>query len=305
MRIVEGKRIRIVDLVREWKGLCSIEKDVHVAISGDEGDGKSHLGVQITLNHFNGDIWDNVVYSKNPKELYEKYENLNGESPILTLDEALDLLDRLDWAKLTLKNLVKKFRGEVRKEKSAVFIYNVQLFRDLHGYWRNHRVRYWLELTPREWFKDVNFAFLLKRHRVPFITGRRDVWLLDEIEKEWMKAMSKGALNPEEYINKLREHPFYKGEFKFEELKPTLKKKYLKCRIEAKETYEKDKTELLSGGRRELMWKERYAKILDYIINKKKLMTQQQVADIIGIDRSNISLLFEWYDEFKVLKRSV
>ena len=244
------------------------------------------LGMHIIKKHLDGNLWDNVVYSKNPREFYDKYEGLPRKSGML-FDEALDLLDRINWAKFGLRGLVKKFRGSVRKEKNMIFLYNVQLFRDLHGYWRNHRIRYWLEITPREWFHDVNFCYIMKRQRVPFITGKRDCWLLDDSEKQWMKKMKGGVLTGEKYISMLRSHPFYRGEFKFENLPTNMYNEYIKRRIEAKNTYEKD--QLFEDIPRRLLHREA---IISKLVNKLRLefeMKQGDIAKDLGITDSRLS----------------
>lgn len=285
-----GKRkiikLPIRELVEEWNKLCDIDKDAHAAISADEGDGKTTFGAYIVKKYYDGDLWNNIIYSKNPKEFYDKYGEV-GKKSILVFDEALDLLDRINWAKFGLRGLVKKFRGSVRKEKNLVFLYNIQLFRDLHGYWRTHRIRYWLELTPREWFKDTNFCYVMKRQRVPFITGRRDTWLLDDMEKIWMKKMKTGILTGKNYINLLRAHPFYKGEFKFNDLPPNLYNKYLKCRAEAKEKYEKD--QLFEDIPKRLLYKEQMIYNLTRKLRFEHNVNQGDIAKYLKIPSSRLS----------------
>lgn len=235
----EGQRVTIDSLLRGWKESCKIEKDAHAAISADEGDGKSHLMGQIILS-YGGNLWDNVVYTDNPEEYYDKYNALPSEGFILGFDEALGLMNRLDWMKLSVKQLVSHIRENVRKEKHGIFLYAIQLFRDLHGYWRNHRIRYWLELPNREWFAGSNAAFVLKRQRVPFITGKRDTWMLDTQEKVWMDLMQRGEVIGNKYISLLREHPFYMGELRFKALSDRHREQMLNNRIRALEEYQRE-----------------------------------------------------------------
>lgn len=294
LRIAEGKRTSREALTKEWKGLCEIKKDAHIAISADEGDGKTVLGLDFINNNYRGNLWKNIIYSKNPKEFYDKYEEMKNAG---LLDEALDILNRINWSNKHLKGLVNKFRGDVRKEKNMTWFYNVQLFRDLHGYWRTHRIRYWIELMPREWFENVNFAFVMKRQRVPFITGKRDTWLLDRIEGEWIKKMDSGAIKGEEYIKMLRKHPFYIGEFKFGNVKPKIYKKYLKYRMEAKETYEKD-TDQEKVEHRNRILKDKYQKGI-LITQLSKSMKKVEIAKILDVKSSSISNYLTDYRKIK------
>ena len=227
-------------LIEAWKRRVDINKDVHVAISGDEGEGKSNLAI-FFLKKFGirkaDDIYNHIVYTNNSDEFYDKYELLDKGEP-LVFDEALDILNRADWYKDEMKKLISKVRAGVRKEKNPIFIYNVQLFRDLHHYWRTHRIRYWIELMPREWFKSKStWCLVLKRDRMPFITGKRDTWLLDEMEKMWIKNTERKPITPQRYLELLRAHPFYKGEFRVKHVGETYYKKYLKGREKALITY--------------------------------------------------------------------
>lgn len=294
MKLAEGKRTSKTKLTKEWKGLCSINKDAHIAISADEGDGKTVLGLQFIEKKYNGNLWKNVVYSKNPKEFYDKYEGMKNA---VLFDEALDLLNRINWNNKNLKGLVKTFRGDVRKEKKMTWFYNVQLFRDLHGYWRTHRIRYWLELMPREWFKNVNYAFVMKRQRVPFITGKRDTWLLDTIESDWMKRMRGGAIIGEDYIKMLRKHPFYKGEFKFTDLEAKTYKKYMKHRQEAKDTYEKDEDQEKEEYKLKRL-KEKYQKGI-LIQELSKHIKKVDIAKKLDVKSSSLSNYLADYREIK------
>jgi len=290
----EAIKIKLDDIIDSWIEKCRIEKDNHVAISADEGDGKSTLLGTIVNMYPDANMWDNIVYTDNVKEFYDKYENLT-EGSIIGFDEALDLINRLDWAKREVKDLVKHIRGKVRKEKRATFIYNVQLFRELHGYWRNHRIRYWIELTPREWFDGVNFAFVLERARVPFITGKRDTWLLDDNEKMWLDALSSGKIEPVSYINMLRAHPFYIGEFVFKNNESVVKK-YKKYRAQAFEEYALTEVEKLT--QREAMWKIRWGELAMCLKNQFG-MNQTDIGKIHvpPISQRRVSQALQWVRE--------
>jgi len=276
-------RIKIEDLIAEWQKLCDFEKDAHVAISSDEGDGKSTLLTQI-VKICKGKLSENIVYTPNVKEFYYKYEQMEETKP-LGFDEALDLINRLDWHKAEVKDLVKHIRGKVRKEKRAIFVYNVQLFRDLHSYWRNHRIRWWLELTPREWYgKEVNYVYTMQRSRVPFITGKRDAWLLDENEKSWLGYMSSGKIMPEHYLNMLRSHPFYVGEFKFRN-DTDLVAKYKQERLKAFDEWKIPEEQKVS---------KKILKLQETIDKQNKLMyergiTQPDIAAALGKAPNTIS----------------
>lgn len=295
MKNPEAKDFPRSKLVEELKYRCGIEKDGHVAISADEGDGKTTLAAKFVVEEFGGNLWDNIVYSKNPQEFYDKYNALEGSNEkkvdVLLFDEALDVLDRLKWYEAKTKDLVAKFRGDVRKEKHMVFLYNVQLFRDLHPFWRNHRIRYWIELAPREWFADgKNTAYILKRQRVPFITGKRDAWLLDNTESEWLKKMSHGAIKGKEYLDMLRSHPFYQGEFRFGAATDELYMKYHENRIRAKKQYENENLKEEKEGVRIAKNNACLGRAIELLRDGYGL-TETVIADKLGTSQTRISEL--------------
>lgn len=241
------KKTSLNRLVAEWKEICAIDKDVHVAIVGAEGDGKSHLMCQ-TIDLFPyTNYWDNVIYTNAKKEFQEKYKNLRRQGP-LGFDEALNYINRLDWTKAKTKDLVRTMRAEFRKEKNGVVLYNAQLFRDLHGYFRNHRVGYWIQLSRREWWKDCNYAYVLRKSDVPVHTGKRDVWLLDRMEQWWITQMANtGPIEDVDYAKAIRRHPFYAGRFKFDALPKNKEAEYRKRREEAYDVYGEDITDTQEG----------------------------------------------------------
>ncbi len=299
LKKVKPIRLKLDDLKYAWDVRVNINKDAHIALSGDEGEGKSTLALQILRAYkVDKNLWVNVVYTDNPDEFFDKYEQLEEKQPMV-LDEALGLINRMKWYDQSVQELVQKFREGVRKEKNPIFIYNVQLFRDLHNYWRNHRIRYWIELMPREWFKgNVNWGFVLKRQRVPFITGKRDAWLLDEVEKEWIKKMQKGEILGKDYMNMLRAHPFYVGEFKFKEVPPTLYKRYLKRREEAIEEYKKkvvDKN--ITETKKQLELAIKLGKLL-HLLNKgvmKEKYSITELAQMLKINPQTASKYIKYY----------
>ena len=275
-------------LKRTWIEICEINKDVHIAISGDEGDGKSTLGAYFIKKVFKLDLWQNVIYTDNIKEFYDKYEDAEVA---MCFDEALDLFNRLDWMKTDLRELVKKFRRDVRKEKKMIWFYNVQLFRDLYGYWRHHRIRWWLELTPREWFKNgINWVFVYNRDRIRALTGKRDAWLLDEWEKIWLKSMKYGRVKEDRYLDLLRCNPFYEGEFKSPGRVKELYKEYMKRRQEALEEYKKDE-EPEKPSERTKVWKQRALDLLRLMYVEQEGLTMTELAKRWGVTHSYISQL--------------
>lgn len=284
--------LKLDNIIDEWKELCEMQLDAHVAVSGDEGSGKSLLIFGVVVNKLKGDSWNNMIYTENPKEFEEKYEQLEHGMP-MGFDESLNILGRLDWSKIQTKNMVIKFRADVRKEKNAIWLYGIQIFRDLHQFWRTHRIRHWIELAPRQWFKEGTMAFYLERQRVPFLTGKRDTWLLDEEEKRWMDKMRFGAITGEAYLQMLRTHPFYKGEFRLAKLPDPDEKEYARRRAEAREIYKVESEAEKKPSIRVEKSNSRLARAI--ILLEQMGMTYEQVAEKLDVTVSVVRETLRYY----------
>jgi len=284
--------VKLDQIIDEWKKLCEMQLDAHVAISGDEGAGKSQLIYGVVVNKLHGNSWGNMIYTENPKEFDEKYEQLEHGMP-MGFDESLNILGRLDWSKIQTKNLVIKFRADVRKEKNAIWLYGIQIFRDLHQFWRTHRIRHWIELAPRQWFNEGTMAFYLERQRVPFLTGKRDTWLLDEEERRWMEKMKYGAIVGESYLQMLRTHPFYRGEFRLLKLSDADEKEYAKRRAEAREIYKADASLVEKPSARADRANSKLSATIKLLISMG--VTQEEIGNLIGTPRPDVSRHLQQY----------
>lgn len=277
----------IQPLVDKWQESTAIEKDVHVALCGGEGDGKSQMGYQIIKRFPDTNFWDNVIYTSNPQELMDKYANLQMRS-VMVLDEALNSISRMDWNNPDVKGMVKFFRTVVRKEKQSTWIYLCQLLRDMHGFWRNHRCTWLIEMGVREYYDPTcNSAFVLWRNRVPFLTGKRDVWLLDTQETIWLQKMLSGRLSGEEYANLLRLHPYYFGEMMVGKLPDSQWAEYEKNRKMAYAEYKPDEEKVETVGKREALLQRQVALLIQ--LAEDRGIEQREVALTLGIAQPTIS----------------
>jgi hypothetical protein len=262
-----------------------IEKDVHIALCGGEGDGKSQMGYQFIREFPDANFWDNVVYTGNPKELSDKYANLQKKS-IMVLDEALNSISRLDWNNADVKSMVKFFRTVVRKEKMSTWIYLCQLLRDMHGFWRNHRCTWLIEMGVREFYDpSCNGVFVFHRTRVPFLTGKRDVWLLDDQENFWLGEARKYKIGGTNYANMLRMHPYYFGEISVGKLPQSVWDEYEKNRKKAYAEYTPDEEKPL--GKREIKMQEKLVKIIE--LAKDRGIEEREIALAIGVTPGSFS----------------
>lgn len=136
--------------------------DVCACISGFEGVGKSNFAMLLSyLCDKNFNLWDNVLYSPNEKELLEKLKTFKKGS-ILNLDEAVKVLEKQAWAKQTfIKKTFQVIRG-----KNLITLLLIPRLEDLNEYFRNWRVMLNICVIKR------GLAYL----QVPDVYNKDDVW---------------------------------------------------------------------------------------------------------------------------------
>jgi len=282
----EPRNTSMVKLLEKWNESTAIEKDVHVIVAGGEGDGKSQTSCKFVQRIPDANLWDNVVYTSNPKELMDKYNNMQKRS-VMVLDEALNSISRADWNNADVKAMVKFFRTVVRKEKQSIWFYNTQLLRDMHAFWRNHRCTWLIEMGIREFYDPMaNSAFVFQRFRVPVLTGKRDAWLLDSQEVIWLGKMMLGKFKGSTYASLLRGHPFYYGEMSIGKLPDSQWEEYHKNRAKAYAEYRPDE-EMPLTSKKILKLQNREKLLMELLLDNG--VEQREIALKLGITPQAVS----------------
>lgn len=238
------KKITLAELSDEIKSPTEIGKDCVVALTGEEGEGKSLSATQIARAIFpEFDLWNNIIYSKYPAEYNDKYKMLLSGVPF-QIDEAIELMYKMDFMKYDVKELVKKFAAQQRKEKHAIYLLCISCLKDLSTYWREHRVKYWIELMPREEmaFENAVAAMVFKKPRIPFTPAGTDVWMLKKYYELWMKKYQRYGYT-ERVVEIMRNHPYYIGEVKIPKPSHKIEREYLRFRGYAYKKYAPRKEE--------------------------------------------------------------
>lgn len=215
-------------------------KDYVIAVTGDVGEGKSTSAINLSEKLYpDFDMWKNIIYTGSIREYEEKYEILE-ERGVLIFDEAIELMYALDFMKSNVKDLVKNFAAKHRKEKHAIYILNIPHLTDLTKYWREKRVKMWIELLAREAFKkDRVGAVVFEKERIPFLPSSADVWLMKSYYKKYMKMIKKGY-NVNTALDILEKHPYFVNEVTFKKFKKSKYAKYLNNRKKALKKYHGD-----------------------------------------------------------------
>lgn len=262
----------------------TIGKDSICAVTGEEGEGKSlfvNTGVAPAIDT-DFDLWKNVVYTEYEREFNEKYEYLKPFG-CWSLDEAIKLMYKMDFMLAPAKKMVKSFAADVRKEKHGVHFLIIPDFDDLLKYFREKRVKFWIDLIPREYLADDEVAAMVyQRIRLPFKPPAMDIWFLKEYFERSIKAVRKHGYS-EKVINIMRSHPYYIGELNFKRPSDAKEQRYLKFRERAKAIYtpSSDKEITITQQR----WRIAYLRVAKELIKSGKY----NLSDLIRMSKDIIS----------------
>ena len=164
----------------EMQDLCNIigmrlddDHDLVIAITGDEGYGKSTLGEEIASTfdpQFH--LIRNVAYLPTSKEVADKFHALPKKSAFL-IDEAIKILYKLKWQD-RLQLLINEMYATERWQNKLTLLC-IPRFTDLNEQFRHHRVMVWIHIIER----GIGLIFVKDR----FAFTSVDPWYLATIEK--------------------------------------------------------------------------------------------------------------------------
>lgn len=201
--------ITIQELSRIIKARLNIEHDLVIAMTGDEGYGKSSLAIQLSKEFDpNFNLLRNVSYLPTKDEMADKFNNLQTKQAFI-VDEAIKVLYKLKWQD-RLQQLINEMYATERWQ-SKLTILCIPRYRDLNEQFRHHRVMVWIHVIDR------GIAFIFVKDRMNFVA--EDPWYLSEIEKaikekrKYSKHMDADVL-----AGLLRRFDNYNGFILFEQL---------------------------------------------------------------------------------------
>lgn len=157
------------------------DKDAVIALTGDEGEGKSTLALHIIqetlrLHHKTEEeiletINDYVIYSPNKEEVKKRIIGLPKYMPV-SADEAIKILYKLNWG-TEIQKYLNMLYAICRKE-NKITILCMPRFIDFNEFFRNHRIKFWIHILER------GRAVMFSKDWSPF---SKDPWWLDENQK--------------------------------------------------------------------------------------------------------------------------
>ena len=261
-----------------------IEKkwDAVIAIEGDEGAGKSTLGMLLgfKISKMLGSEFDlvrNISYLPTHEEMVDKFHSLPMKS-VFDVDEAIKVMYKRNWQNRLQTKLVQMYATE--RWQGKVSILCIPRFNDFDEYFRNHRVLF------RFWVVDRGVALVYMRDTDKDIP---DPWhVKDSIKKKEKifrnKQLIDVDLNMKIYAeSKLKNFLFI---FRFDDLPKDIKKKY----EDLKEYYRKivkEQEELVEESAKLMRWRT-YAIRLEYFASMVGL-SRIAIGKMLGLARNSIS----------------
>lgn len=146
--------------------------DAVVAVTGEEGVGKSSCAVQIAKRVDRKFSFErNEIILPNIHLLKEKIMQLPDGSAVV-VDEAIKLLYKLQWS--SKSQIFLNTLYALARKKRKVTLLCISRFTDLNEFFRNHRVKFWVFIPYR------GFAVVFIRDWSPFA---KDPWWIDHNQK--------------------------------------------------------------------------------------------------------------------------
>jgi predicted XRE-type DNA-binding protein len=262
-------------------------KDLVVAITGDERDGKSSMAIHISREIdplF--DLERNILYSPKSDEMENKVRNLPKYAPIIA-DEAIKAMYKLKRDRmLTYINKLYMICGKENK----LSILNIPRFTDLSEYFRRHRVRIWIWIIdPISLSKDVGHAAVFSR---TWVQVAEDPWYFKDLQRtideySRQRKIKEIDFNLNHRINVLSKSRNFVGIIEFGKMPEDLWVKYNELKdahayVDMKET---DKDGISK-------WENRSMTLAQNLLDKGEY-TQQQIADFMDISPPVLSKLLK------------
>lgn len=268
---LENKDLDVQMLGRAIKRRLKKNWDLVTAISGEEGSGKSvldiHLGravdPEFTLKR-------NLLFDPDVDTMKNFIVDLPRYSYI-GADECMKILFKLLWstkASIYLNVLY----SLIRKENKATGLC-IPNFMDLNKYFRQHRVRLWIEVIER------GTAVMFMRDWSP---AAKDKWWLDDMQKKIDLSRKKKpifTMDAEDKITVLKSSRNYVTTIRFSDLNEEDKRVYKELVDQHKKYDKQEHVERLKPRAKD--WFEQRNRAIVGMVNMG--MTQLDVSKVIGV----------------------
>jgi hypothetical protein len=265
------------------------DQDICIAVTADEGRGKSTLAIAIAQAMDKSfSLERNVIFNPKFSELKNRMIGLPPETPIIA-DEAMAFLFKHYWNTKTSKQ-TSVFMTKARQENKALFLLLPKLS-DLTPFFRNRRVSVWIHII-----KGINKeenegkAIVFVKSRSPF--AEEDIWhykenqaLIDNYCRS--KRISESLLTWDIYAHVLSRSRNYLGIVDFTHMPDELFQKYKM--LKKKNAYEDVNDVEDSVSKREQHWVNRTVLLVDYL-HKSCGKTYEEIGKVLGVTMAAVSM---------------
>ncbi len=269
------------------------DKDLAMAVTGLEGDGKSCLSVQIGIGiDPSFKMFRNVLFDPSVKTIRQKIYNLPPYTPIIA-DEAIKIMYKLNWGSKIQKYLNKIYA--VCRNQNKISIFNMPRFTDFAEYFRNHRLRLWIHIVdPISNEKKEGHAVVIARSWNPVSI---DPWGLKIFEKKLADERKRGKKDVyytlDDKLALFEDLPGFVDVLKFEWVEQSLWDEYLKLKKEVSvdddDQLEDDKSIIELD-----QWKSRTIRAIN--IFKEMGYSSSEIAKVFNTHATSVA---SWIRKFK------
>jgi len=273
----------LINLAEAIKKRIRKDFDIVIAISGEEGIGKSVLAIHLAkyIDPF-FTLEKNELISPSAEEMKEKITGLPKFSCIIC-DEAIRILYKLRWYTKIQVYLSQLFA--VCRQENKVVILCLPRFKDFNEYFRNHRIKAWLHVMSR------GTAVQFSKDWSPFSS---DPWGLDDnqklIEKYSGSRKAFADIDLDKKISLLAKLRNYVSLITFEDLDPITKSQYLN--MKARTSYNDLESNLEHEGSAKLSRQRLATGILAKAINESGV-TEELIGRATCFSRTGVDSMIQ------------
>lgn len=283
--------INVKDLVKRFQKRVRDDYDAVIAVTGEEGSGKSVLANNLieeylktycnTREELLEEFKKYIIFSPNKETVKETIEKAPRYS-ILNADEAMKILYKQNWASYVQRWLNMLYA--VARQENKISVLCIPRFVDLNEYFRNHRVKYWIHVLDR------GTAVFSIRDWSPY---NDDPWLIKENNKKLKKMGYRKKFfefTKEDKINFFKKLPTYVGVIQFNDMDSDLKKVYKQYKKQYKYSDMEEQMKNTDGGKM-TQWYIDKMRNLAYNLRHKAGWRVKEIENFIGVGHTTIS---EW-----------
>jgi hypothetical protein len=284
----EQEHLTAPEIVKIFKKRTSIDYDAVIAVTGEEGSSKSTLATTLvyegllyekfTPEEALKQIDKRVIYSPN-KEVVEKQIKESDRHSIISADEAIKILYKLNWGS-SIQKFLNMFFALCRKENKITLLC-MPRFTDFNEFFRKHRIKFWIHVIDR------GVGVMFARDWNPFTD---DPWWMKEgmdIIKGNYRRKKIIDFTTDEKIQMLSKLRNFVGIVRYDDLNDDLKKVYR----EGKDKYgyedlDEQTKETFTEGPREAKYKKMLGDSIKLL--HKQGLSMEKIAEIIGVSSGTI-----------------